>query len=172
MMRKRLAVAIIAMALAPLLLALSAPVGARTISVVTFGSKQGIVIIDSNKSIAAYRLFESINAPVTTEGLRQTKILAPEDGLFRIACSAVGADYGCAVIVYASEHADLDFDTDRVELHLPAAIAKRYAGLFATGSDRFQFETEDGQLTITWAPDGLHIVGAREPNEEVENEDI
>ncbi len=160
-MTKRFPITASVVSLFLLLLGVCTAAEARTTSVVTFGSKQGIVIIDSNGSIAAYRLFESLNAPVVSEGLRQTKILAPEDGLFRIACSAVGADYACSVIVYAGEHAELNFDTDRVELNLPGSIAKGYAKLFSSDAGRFDFKTEDGLLRISWAPDGLHIVGVR-----------
>lgn len=130
---------------------------AATTSVVTFESKQGIVLIDSRKSKAAYRLFESLNVPVKTVAFRQTKIFAPVDGSFRIACSAVSLDYSCAVIVYAGEHATLDFDTDRVELNLPADLAKGYVGVFPN-DNAFHLSTEDRRLTIDWSPHGLRIV--------------
>jgi hypothetical protein len=55
-----------------------APAGARTMSVVIFGSKQGIVIIDSRKRLAAYRLFESLNVAAATRGLSQVKISPPK----------------------------------------------------------------------------------------------
>ena len=134
---------------------------ARTISVVTFQSERGIVIIDSRDSKAAYRLFESLNVPVVSTGIRQTKIFAPPDGSFRIACSAVSTDYHCAVVVYASEYANLDFDTDRVELNLPATVAKTYIGIFQSAADTFYFATEDGRLVLEWSPAGLHILGER-----------
>lgn len=130
---------------------------AATTSVVTFESRQGIVLIDSRKSKAAYRLFESLNVPVKTIALRQTKIFAPADGSFRIACSAVSLDYSCSVIVYAGEHATLDFDTDRVELNLPADLAKDYVGIFPN-DDVFHLSTEDRRLSIDWSPGGLRIV--------------
>lgn len=131
--------------------------GARSRSIVTFEAKMGIVFVDSKKSLAAYRLFESLNVPVTTEFMRQVKIFAPEDGTFRIACEAVSTDYACAVIVYAGEHATLDFKTDHVELHLPAKLSKLYAGIFPKKDDGFHFTTEDKKLSIDWTPSGLHI---------------
>jgi hypothetical protein len=148
--------------------ALFAPAVARTMSVVTFGSKQGIVLIDSRKSLAAYRLFESLNVPAETRGLSQVKILAPEDGSFRISCMAVSADYSCAVIVYPGAYAKLDFETDSVELRLPASAAKHYVGLFgAANKSRFDFETEDHRLRIAWSGQGLTIIcpGRRRPRD-------
>lgn len=139
---------------------------AKTFSVVTHGSETGIVLLDSRGSVAAYRLFERLNAPVETVGLRQTKIYAPEDKLFRIACSGVSVDYSCAVIVYKSPHAELDFETDRVELDLPPGIAARYRGAFRDAPDAFHFETEDGRLIIDWRADGMRIVAGKTPAEE------
>ena len=135
----------------------AAPSSARTTSVVTFGSETGIVFLDSRDSIAAYRLFELLNAPVETVGVRQTKIYAPNDAFFRITCSAVSADYACAVIVYRNPHAVLDFDTDHIELDLPAEFARRYRGAFLDAPDNFHFETEDGRLLIDWSVERLHI---------------
>jgi hypothetical protein len=131
---------------------------ARTISVVAFESEYGAVLLDSLESMAAFRLFESLNVAVENHVLAETKIFAPRDGSFRIACTGRGADYGCAVMVYAGKHAKLDFDTDRVELSLPSEVAGRYKGVFDTKSDRFHFETEDKRLTIDWSRGGLHIL--------------
>ena len=133
----------------------------RTISVVTFGSETGIVMLDSRGSVAAYRLFEQLNAPVQTIGLRQSKIYAPEDKLFRIACSGVSTDYSCAVIVYKSPHAALDFETDRIALYLPSDLAIRYRDAFLGIEDGFHFETEDGRLVIDWSPEGLRILAEK-----------
>lgn len=139
--------------------ALGSAAAAKTTSVVTFGSKQGIILIDSRKSLAAYRLFESLNVPTQTSGLSQTKILAPDDGTFRISCMAVSTDYSCAIIVYAGTYAKLDFKTDSVELRLPASIAKTYGGLFnVAGKAQFDFETEDHRLRILWSGQGLTII--------------
>jgi hypothetical protein len=85
-------------------------------------------------------------------------IIAPPDGSFRIACTGQGADYACAVIVYAGRYAALDFDSDRVELTLPTAVAKTYEGVFDAPGGGFHFETEDGRLTIDWSRDKLHIL--------------
>jgi hypothetical protein len=131
---------------------------ARTISVVAFASEYGAVILDSLESMAAFRLFESLNVDVDNHVLAETKIFAPKDGSFRIACTGRGADYGCAVMVYAGEHARLDFDTDRVELTLPSELARTYKGVFDTQGGAFHFETEDQRLTIDWSRDGLHIL--------------
>jgi hypothetical protein len=131
---------------------------AKTISVVAFESEYGAVLLDSLESMAAFRLFESLNVGVENHVLAETKIFAPKDGSFRIACTGRGADYGCAVMVYAGEHAKLDFDTDRVELTLPPEMARSYKDVFETKSGRFHFETEDKRLTIDWSRDGLHIL--------------
>lgn len=131
---------------------------ARTISVVAFESEYGAVLLDSLESMAAFRLFESLNVEVENRVLAETKIFAPKDGSFRIACTGRGADYGCAVMVYAGKHAKLDFDTDRVELMLPSEMARAYQGVFETKGGAFHFETEDERLTIDWSRDGLHIL--------------
>lgn len=131
---------------------------ARTFSVVAFESEYGVVFLDSSESKAAFRLFESLNVEVKNNIISETKIFAPLDGSFRIACTGQGADYACAVMVYAGANAALDFATDRVELTLPTEIAKRYEGVFPAGSDAFHFETEDGRLSIDWSRQGLHIL--------------
>jgi len=131
---------------------------ARTISVVAFQSEYGAVLLDSLESKAAFRLFESLNVEVENHVLAETKIFAPKDGSFRIACSGRGADYGCAVMVYPGAHAKLDFDTDRVELTLPPEMSRTYQGVFETKGGAFHFETEDKRLTIDWSRDGLHIL--------------
>ena len=131
---------------------------ANTISVVAFESEYGVVLLDSLKSKAAFRLFESLNVDVENRVLAETKIFAPPDGSFRIACTGQGADYACAVIVYAGRYAALDFDSDRVELTLPTAVAKTYEGVFDARGGGFHFETEDGRLTIDWSRDKLHIL--------------
>ena len=132
---------------------------ARTTSVVTFGSKQRIILIDSRKSLAASRLFESLNVRTQTRGLSQTKVLAPNDGSFRISCMAVSTDYSCSVTVYAGTYAKLDFNTASVELRLPASIAKTYEGLFdVAGKVAFDFETVDHRLRIMWSGQGLTII--------------
>jgi hypothetical protein len=133
-------------------------VQAKTISVVAFKSEYGAVLLDSLESMAAFRLFESLNVDVQNHVLAETKIFAPKDGSFRIACTGRGADYGCAVMVYPGKHAKLDFDTDRVELTLPSDMARAYKGVFETKSDHFHFETEDKRLTIDWSRNGLHIL--------------
>ncbi len=131
---------------------------ARTTSVVAFESEYGAVLLDSLESKAAFRLFESLNVEVENHVLAETKIFAPSDGSFRIACTGQGGDYGCAVMVYAGQHAKLDFDSDRVELTLPPEMSRRYQGVFETQSGAFHFETEDKRLTIDWSRDGLHIL--------------
>ncbi len=131
---------------------------AKTISVVAFESEYGAVILDSLESMAAFRLFESLNVEVQNHVLAETKIFAPKDGSFRIACTGRGADYGCAVMVYAGEHAKLDFDTDRVELTLPSEMARDYKGIFDAKGGTFHFQTEDKRLTIDWSRNGLHIL--------------
>jgi hypothetical protein len=146
-----------AMLLAALLGAAGHGAAARTISVVAFQSEYGAVLLDSLDSTAAFRLFESLNVEVENHVLAETKVFAPQDGSFRIACTGRGADYGCAVMVYAGEHAKLDFDTDRVELNLPAEMSRAYQGVFDTKGDSFHFETEDGRLTIDWSRSGLRI---------------
>jgi hypothetical protein len=151
------------------LIAGSAPVcssaQARTISVVA-------VLLDSLESKAAFRLFESLNVEVENHVLAETKIFAPKDGSFRIACTGQGADYGCAVMVYAGKHAKLDFETDQVELTLPPEMARSYGGVFETQGDGFHFETEDKRLTIDWSREGLHILAPgrtqlRRPGEKI-----
>jgi len=131
---------------------------AKTISVVAFESEYGVVLLDSLGSKAAFRLFESLNVDVENRVIAETKIFAPPDGLFRIACTGQGADYACAVIVYAGRYAALDFDSDRVELTLPREIAQRYEGIFPAAVGAFHFETEDERLTIDWSRDKLHIL--------------
>lgn len=131
---------------------------ARTISVVAFASEYGVVLLDSLKSKAAFRLFESLNVEVENRVIAETKIFAPPDGSFRIACTGQGADYACAVVVYAGSYADLDFDSDRVELTVPSGMAKTYDGIFDAPGGEFHFETEDGRLTIDWSRDRLHIL--------------
>lgn len=131
---------------------------ARTISVVAFASEYGVVLLDSLKSKAAFRLFESLNVEAENRVIAETKIFAPADGLFRIACTGRGADYACAVVVYAGSYAALDFDSDRVELKLPSAVAKAYEGVFDAPGGEFHFGTEDGRLTIDWSRDRLHIL--------------
>jgi hypothetical protein len=145
---------------------------ARTISVVAFQSEYGAVLLDSLESKAAFRLFESLNVEVENHVIAETKIFAPKDGSFRIACTGQGADYGCAVVVYAGKHAKLDFDTDRVELTLPPELARSYGGVFETQGDGFHFETEDKRLTIDWSREGLHILAPgrtqlRRPGEKI-----
>ena len=130
---------------------------AKTTSVVTFNSEEGIVLFDSLGSKAAYRLFESLNVPVEDHVVRQTKIFAPQDGTFRIVCSGFSASYVCAVVVYAGEFATLDFDSDNIALDLPGRLAKHYAEVFPAEDGHFHFETEDGRLVIDWSPSGLHI---------------
>ncbi|MCZ7595055.1 MAG: hypothetical protein M5U16_09165 [Hyphomicrobium sp.] len=63
---------------------------ARTISVVAFASEYGVVLLDSLKSKAAFRLFESLNVEVENRVIAETKIFAPPDGSFRIACTGQG----------------------------------------------------------------------------------
>ncbi len=131
---------------------------AKTISVVAFESEYGAVLLDSLESKAAFRLFESLNVAVENHVIAETKIFAPKDGSFRIACTGQGGDYGCAVVVYPGAHAKLDFDTDRVELTLPSEMSRAYKGVFETKGDAFHFETEDKRLTIDWSREGLHIL--------------
>ena len=78
---------------------------AKTTSVVTFNSEYGLILIDSNRSRAAFDLFESLNVPVQNGFFYQTKIFAPKDKTFRIACTSYGASHVCAVIVYPSKYA-------------------------------------------------------------------
>jgi hypothetical protein len=133
-------------------------VEARTFSVVAFESEYGVVFFDSADSKAAFRLFEALNVEVENRVIAETKIFAPQDGSFRIACTGLGADYSCAVMVYAGRHAALDFDTDRVELTLPAELARHYEGVFPVVGGQFHFETEDHRLRIDWSRDKLHIL--------------
>ena len=151
------------MGLAVLLTAAAAGTFAKTTSVVTFNSEEGIVLLDSLGSKAAYRLFESLNVPVEDHVVRQTKIFAPDDGTFRIVCSAFSASYVCAVVVYAGEFATLDFDRDEILLELPGHLARRYAPIFPAENGRFRFRTEDGRLTIDWSPEGLRILAPGQP---------
>lgn len=147
---------------------------ARTISVVAFQSEYGAVLLDSLESMAAFRLFESLNVDVENHVLAETKIFAPKDGSFRIACTGRGADYGCAVMVYAGNYAKLDFDTDRVELTLPSELSQRYQGVFETRAKdgAFHFETEDGRLTIDWSRDGLHILAPGKTFKKIDGQKI
>lgn len=145
---------------------------ARTISVVAFESEYGAVLLDSLESKAAFRLFESLNVEVQNHVLAETKIFAPKDGSFRIACTGRGADYGCAVVVYAGSHAKLDFDTDRVELTLPSEMSQRYQGVFETKGEVFHFETEDGRLTIDWSRKGLHILAPGKTLKKIDGQKI
>lgn len=138
---------------------------ARTFSVVAFESEYGVVFLDSAESKAAFRLFEALNVDVENRVIAETKIFAPQDGSFRIACTGQGAGYSCAVIVYAGRHAALDFDTDRVELSLPGEIARHYEGVFPAPVGTFHFETEDHRLTIDWSRDRLHILCPGRPVE-------
>ena len=131
---------------------------AKTISVVAFESEYGVVLLDSLSSKAAFRLFESLNVDVENRFIAETKIFAPPDGSFRIACTAQGADYACAVVVYAGKYASLDFDSYRVELTLPTPLARTYEGVFEAPGGGFHLETEDGRLTIDWSRDKLHIL--------------
>lgn len=144
--------------LAVLLTVASSSGEARTQSVVTFESREGIVFLDSMGSKAAFRLFESLRSPVNDRIVAQTKIVAPPDGRFRISCTGYSADYVCAVIVYRGEYASLDFDTDRVELTLPGEIAKTYAVFFPAENGKFHFETEDGRLVIDWSNEEMHVL--------------
>jgi len=138
---------------------------ARTFSVVAFESEYGVVLLDSAESKAAFRLFEALNVDVQNRFVAETKIFAPQDGSFRIACTGQGADYSCAVMVYAGRHAALDFDTDRVELTLPGEIARHYEGAFSAPAGSFHFETEDRRLTIDWSRERLHILCAGRPHD-------
>lgn len=146
------------LALVVLLMLRGEPVEARTQSVVTFGSRAGIVFLDSLGSTAAFKLFESLRAPVVNRLVSQTKIVAPADGTFRIACTGYSADYVCAIIIYRGEHASLDFKTDRIELTLPGDIARAYGSFFEARNSRFHFETEDGRLVIDWSPEQMHVL--------------
>jgi hypothetical protein len=138
---------------------------AKTFSVVAFESEYGVVFLDSSESKAAFRLFESLNVEVKNNVISETKIFAPLDGSFRIACTGQGADYACAVMVYAGAHATLDFDTDRVELTLPAELARYYEGIFPATDGAFHFETEDHRLTMDWSRERLHIVCPGRPRD-------
>ena len=134
---------------------------ARTTSVVAFNSEYGLVLIDSIKSRAAFDLFESLNVPIKYGFYYQTKIFAPKDKSFRIACTAWGANHVCAVIVYPGKFATLDFDTDEIRLNLPADIARTYDGKFPKKDGNFHLETEDKRLIIDWSVDGLKIKNFR-----------
>ncbi len=134
---------------------------AKTTSVVTFNSEYGLILIDSNRSRAAFDLFESLNVPIKNGFFYQTKIFAPKDKTFRIACTAYGASHVCAVIVYPSEYAELNFDTDEIRLNLPAKFAKRYTDKFPKDKSSFQLQTEDKRLLINWSKNGLRIKNFR-----------
>jgi|GEM_PF-5635911 len=134
---------------------------AKTTSVVTFNSEYGLILIDSIRSRAAFDLFESLNVPIQNGFFYQTKIFAPKDKTFRIACTAYGASHVCAVIVYPSEYADLNFDTDEIRLNLPAKFAKTYTDTFPKDKKYFKFQTEDKRLKIDWSKNGLHIKNFR-----------
>ena len=130
---------------------------AKTTSVVSFQSKYGLILINSIRSRAAFDLFESLNVPVKNGVFVQTKIFAPKDISFRIACTAYGANHICVVIIYPSQYASLNFDTDEIKLKLPGTIAKNYAGTFLNAPKHFHFETEDKRLVIDWSTKGLSI---------------
>ncbi len=149
--------------LSPLLLFISPAqsANAKTTSVVTFNSEYGLILIDSNRSRAAFDLFESLNVPVQNGFFYQTKIFAPKDKTFRIACTAYGASHVCAVIVYPSEYASLNFDTDEIRLNLPAKYAKKYTNTFPKGKNSFTLLTEDKRLLINWSKNGLRIKNFR-----------
>lgn len=134
---------------------------ARTTSVVAFNSEYGLVLIDSIRSRAAFDLFESLNVPIKYGFYYQTKIFAPKDKSFRIACTAWGANHVCAVIVYPGKFATLDFDTDEIRLNLPAEIARKYEGKFPQKDGSFHLETEDKRLIIDWSVKGLKIKNFR-----------
>lgn len=153
----------LALLLSPLVLFMSLiqPANAKTTSVVTFNSEYGLILIDSNRSRAAFDLFESLNVPIKNGFFYQTKIFAPKDKTFRIACTAYGASHVCAVIVYPSEYASLNFDTDEIRLNLPAEYARKYEGTFPKGKNSFKLQTEDKRLLINWSKNGLHIKNFR-----------
>jgi hypothetical protein len=134
---------------------------AKTTSVVTFNSEYGLILIDSIRSRAAFDLFESLNVPVQNGFFYQTKIFAPKDKTFRIACTSYGASHVCAVIVYPSEYANLNFDTDEIRLNLPAKFAKKYTDTFPKDKSSFQLQTEDKRLLINWSRNGLRIKNFR-----------
>ena len=133
------------------------PLKAKTISVVAFNSEYGLILIDSHNSRAAFDLFETLNVPVQNGFYYQTKIFAPKDKSFRIACSAYGLNYICAVIVYPSKYSSLNFDTDEISLELPPAIAKTYQNKFINAPKEFHFETEDHRFTLDWSAKGLTL---------------
>jgi len=134
---------------------------AKTTSVVAFNSEYGLILIDSIQSRAAFDLFETLNVPVKYRLFSQTKIFAPKDKSFRIACTAYSANYICAVIVYPSKYSTLDFDTDEIKLKLPGTIAKSYVGAFNKAPEKFYFATEDKRLIIDWSQKGLSILNFR-----------
>lgn len=134
---------------------------AKTTSVVAFNSEYGLILIDSISSRAAFDLFETLNVPVQYQFFAQTKIFAPKDKSFRIACTAYSANYICAVIVYPSKYATLNFDTDEIKLKLPSTMAKSYAGAFNQAPEKFHFATEDKRLIIDWSQKGLSILNFR-----------
>ena len=145
---------------------------AKTVSVVTFNSEYGLILIDSKRSRAAYDLFETLNVPIQNGFYYQTKIFAPKDKSFRIACTAYGANHICAVIVYPSQYATLNFDTDEITLDLPSEIAKTYKGTFNNAPNHFHFETEDKRLVIDWSEKGLKIKNFRYKSDKHQDKNI
>lgn len=137
----------------------------KTTSVVAFNSEYGLILIDSIHSRAPFDLFESLNVPVQNGFSYQTKIFAPPDKSFRIACTAYGASHICAVIVYPGKYANLNFDTDEISLDLPGKIAKTYANKFPKEKTSFNFQTEDKRLIINWSKSGLSIKNFRFKND-------
>ena len=148
----------------------SLPLRAKTTSVVAFNSEYGLILIDSINSRAAFDLFETLNVPVQNGFYYQTKIFAPKDKSFRIACTAYSLNYICAVIVYPSQYSSLNFDTDEIKLKLPPHIAKNYQDKFLNAKKEFHFETEDHRFTLDWSKKGLTLRNYRKKGKEREHE--
>lgn len=129
----------------------AAPGAAKTITVVTFNSEEGIIMLDSIKSMLPYRLFETLDARVKNDFLTQSKVYHAAGNEFRIACAGLSLDYTCAVFVYAGPHADLDFDTDMIRMRLPIETSARYAADLSPDGEPLEIVSEDGRFALTWS---------------------
>ena len=105
----------------------SSPLMARTYSVVTFNSEEGIIFIDGQAKEGAYDIFEALAVDVTIRGGAIKKLYTSKDKKLKISCDG---PLMCAIIVYPSNNAVLDFDTNAVHLVVNASDIENYSDLF------------------------------------------
>ena len=123
---------------------------AKTYSVVTFNSEEGIIFVDGIDSTEAFHFFENLQAPIHFNYGTEIKKFVSKDEKFKVTCSAAGK-YMCAIIVYPQKEAVLDFDTNEVKLSVSGDKAKDY--------DAFEkdFISKDGRLKVLKSENGLEI---------------